>query len=78
MENLAKYNTAFLESFGIDESKLNDLEYESILEWDSVAHMGLIAEIEEAFEIELDIDDVIDFGSYIKGKEILKKYNVEI
>jgi acyl carrier protein len=78
MENLAKYNTAFLESFGIDESELNDLEYESILEWDSVAHMGLIAEIEEAFEIELDIDDVIDFGSYIKGKEILKKYNVEI
>jgi len=78
MENLAKYNTAFLESFGIDESQLNDLEYESILEWDSVAHMGLIAEIEEAFEIELDIDDVIDFGSYIKGKEILKKYNVQI
>ena len=73
MENLIKYNTAFTESFGIDESALESLEYESILEWDSVAHMGLIAEIEEAFEIELVIDDVIDFSSYIKGKEILKK-----
>ncbi len=78
MENKIKYDTAFTESFGIDESALDDLEFESILEWDSVGHMGLIAEIEEAFDIELEIDDVIDFSSYVKGKEILKKYKVEI
>ena len=48
------------------------------MEWDSVGHMGLMAEIEEAFDIQLEMDDVIDFGSYDKGKEILKKYNVEI
>ena len=78
MDNKAKYNAAFIESFGIEESALNDLEYESIVEWDSVGHMGLIAEIEEAFEIEMDMDDVIDFGSYIKGQEILKKYNIEM
>ena len=78
MENKIKYNTAFIESFGIDESALDGLEYESIVEWDSVGHMGLIAEIEEAFDIELEMDDVIDFSSYVKGKEILKKYNVEI
>ena len=78
MGNKIKYNTAFTESFGIDESALDDLEFESILEWDSVGHMGLIAEIEEAFDIELEMDDVIDFGSYVKGKEILKKYNIKI
>ena len=78
MENKIKYDTAFTESFGIDESALDDLEFESILEWDSVGHMGLIAEIEEAFDIELEMDDVIDFSSYVKGKEILKKYKVEI
>ena len=78
MENKIKYDTAFIESFGIDESALDGLEYQSIDEWDSVGHMGLIAEIEEAFGIELEMDDVIDFSSYAKGKEILKKYNVEI
>ena len=78
MENKIKYNTAFMESFGVDESALEDLEYESIVEWDSVGHMGLIAEIEEAFDIELEMDQVIEFGSYVKGKEILKKYNIEI
>ena len=78
MENKIKYDTAFIESFGIDESALDGLEYQSIDEWDSVGHMGLIAEIEEAFGIELEMDDVIDFSSYVRGKEILKKYNVEI
>ena len=50
MDNKIKYDTAFMESFGIDESALEGLEYESIVEWDSVGHMGLIAEIEEASE----------------------------
>ena len=78
MENKIKYNSAFTESFGVDESLLVDLEYESVMEWDSVGHMGLIAEIEEAFDIELEMDDVIDFSSYVKGKDILKKYNIEV
>jgi acyl carrier protein len=79
MSNLEKYKNAFCESFAIDEAALGDnLEYESIDEWDSVGHMGLIAEIEEAFDIELEMDDVIDFGSFNKGKEILKKYKVEV
>jgi hypothetical protein len=25
----------------------------------------------------MDIDDIIDFSSYKKGKEILSKYNIE-
>ncbi len=78
MDNITKYNAAFIESFGVDDTALDGLEYESIVEWDSVGHMGLIGEIEEAFEIELQMDDVIDFGSYSKGKDILKKYGVEI
>ena len=78
MENKIKYNSAFTESFGVDESLLDDLEYESVMEWDSVGHMGLIAEIEEAFDIELEMDDVIDFSSYVKGKDILKKYNIKV
>jgi acyl carrier protein len=77
MTNLEKYRKAFFASFSLDENSLKeDLEYNSISEWDSVGHMGLIAEIEEAFEIQLDMNDVIDFASYSKGKDILGKYNV--
>lgn len=78
-ENLEKYNLVFIESFGVGEQDLNEgLVYESIPEWDSVGHMGMIAGLEEAFEITMEMDDIIDFESYNKGKELLSKYNVDL
>ena len=53
------------------------LNYQDIEAWDSVGHMGLIAAIEEAFGIMMEADDIIDFSSFEKGKEILStKYNI--
>lgn len=77
-ENLSIYKKAFSESFdSIDEeTKLEELEFGSIIEWDSVGHMGLIAELEGAFSIEMQMDDVIEFSSFEKGKEILARYNI--
>ncbi len=76
MENLQKYNTAFMETLGIEEGSLPGLKYQGVANWDSVGHMGIIASLEEAFGIMLDTDDIIDFSSYEKGKDILKKYDV--
>lgn len=79
MTNLEKYVAAFTEGLGVDESVVNStLEYQSIDEWDSVGHMGLIAELEDVFDIEMETDDIVDFNSFDTGKEILKKYGVEI
>ena len=59
--------------------KINDkLEYNSIATWDSIGHMQMIAELEDAFEIELEMDDIINFSSYNKGMEILAKYGIEV
>ena len=38
--------------------------------------MNLIASLEDAFGIMLEMDDIIDFSSFAKGVEILKKYDV--
>ena len=77
--NLENYNTAFTDTFGIDETALNEeLVYQSITAWDSVGHMSLIAALEETFDIMMDTEDIIDFSSYEKGKEILKKYEIAI
>jgi acyl carrier protein len=63
----------------LDESAFeNNIEYNSIPEWDSIGHMSLIAELEEIFGISMDIDDIIEFSSYNKGIEILNKYEVSI
>lgn len=78
MTNLELYNKAFTESFGITEQELPVLEYQAIESWDSVGHMGLIAALEDSFGIMMDTDDIIDFSSYEKGKEIVEKYGVTL
>lgn len=78
MNNLEKYNNAFIESLEITEDQLAGLEYQQVPNWDSVGHMSLIAAIEDAFDIMMDTDDIIDLSSYEKGKEILSaNYEIE-
>lgn len=79
MTNKEKYTNAFVEALEISADQVEGLEYQAIPEWDSVGHMSLIAAIEEAFDIMMDTDDIIDFSSYEKGRKILKEnYNIEL
>ncbi len=73
MTNIEKYDKAFIETFEIAEEQLAGLKYQDIKVWDSVGHMSLVAALEDAFDIMLDTDDIIDLSSYEKGKEILSK-----
>ncbi|MEJ9151447.1 acyl carrier protein [Bacillus smithii] len=76
--NEQKLKSIFSEVLGIDkESVTDELTYNSIPEWDSVAHMALVAEIDDQFDIMLDTEDVLDMSSFAKAKEILKKYGIE-
>ncbi len=79
MNNTEKYKKTFIDSLSIDNDKFTDkLEYNQLPEWDSIGHMTLISGLEETFNITIDTDDIIDFSSYIKGKQILKKYGVDL
>ena len=79
MTNLEKYNQAFIETLGVKGEQLLELEFQSIEAWDSVGHMGLIAALEEKFDIMMDMNDIIELSSYEKGKEILKaNYDVKL
>ena len=78
MSNKKKYDAAFMEVFQIEQADLGDsLEYQSIVAWDSVGHMGLIAMLEDEFDIMLEMDDIVDFGSYKSGVETLEKYGIK-
>lgn len=78
MTNKEKYINAFVEALEVDASVVEGLQYQEIQEWDSVGHMSLIACIEEAFDIMMDTDDIIDLSSFEKGIELLKKYDIEM
>lgn len=78
MSNLEKYNKAFMEALDVEEDQLKGLAYQDVPAWDSVGHMGLISELEDAFDIQFETDDIVDFNSYEKGIELLKKYDIVI
>ncbi len=78
MNNLDKYSKVFEKCFSINKSKLKKLKYQSIPQWDSVGHMTMIGALEDIFDISLEMDDIIDFSSFEKGKKILKKYKIKI
>jgi len=79
MNNIEKYQKVFKDAFGVSSEVLNEeFTYNSIPEWDSVGHMGMIASLEEEFSIMMETEDIIDFSSYLAGIKILKKYGVEM
>ena len=79
MTNVNKYSKIFKTALNISDDKLSEnLKYNEIEEWDSIGHMTLIAALEEEYKISLETDDIIEFSSFKKGMDILKKYNVEI
>lgn len=78
MTNLEKYSEVFCKTFEITADKLAGLKYQDIDAWDSVGHMTLVANLEDAFDIMMETDDIIDLSSYEKGQEILaNNYDVE-
>lgn len=78
MTNKDQLIQCFCDALGVDKAIITDeLEYSSIPEWDSVAHMVLIGKLEEVFDIMLDTDDIIDMSSPKKAQEIIAKYEVE-
>lgn len=69
----------FAESLDIEPQATDwdTLSYRGIREWDSVAHMQLVGEIEDVFDIMLETDDVIGMSSFTVATEILTRYGVD-
>jgi acyl carrier protein len=79
MTNIEKYNSVFVDCFAVSEDQLNEnFVYQCVPAWDSVGHMGMIAGLEDAFDIMMDMEDIVDFESYTVGIETLKKYDIVI
>jgi len=73
MSNLDKYTEAFVSSFSVEAETAPTLRYQAIAAWDSIGHMSLIAALEDAFDIMMETEDIIEFESFHKGLEILSK-----
>ena len=77
--NLDDLRQVFRTSLDLDDNfEVDQLGYRQIEPWDSVAHMVLIAEVEDRFDVMLDTDDVIDLSSFGQCVTILAKYGVSL
>lgn len=78
MNNLKKYKNIFVEIFDVDEAALDDhFTFKEVDSWDSMTHLSLISELEDAFDVMFETDDILHFGGYMNGMEILKRYGVD-
>jgi acyl carrier protein len=76
-ENRRALCSVFAQTLGLSEDQIVDaLSYNQIPQWDSVAHMFLIAALEEKFGVTLDPSDIVDLTSVAKAQEILTNQGV--
>lgn len=78
MANIEKYNDIFKKMFNVSDDELESLAYKETAEWNSMAQIALVAEIEETFDLDFDTDDIFQLKSYVIGKNMLTtKFGVE-
>lgn len=71
MTNIEKYNETFAKVFNVPAYAFDTLEYKQTAEWNSMAQIALVAQLEDAFDLDFDLDDIYDLKSYQTGKKLL-------
>lgn len=77
--NLEKLQAAFLKGLNLSSiEQLPALRLKESPNWDSVGHIALIAEIEDAFELNLEVEDMFEITTFNAAIEILRdNYNLD-
>ncbi|GAA0554788.1 hypothetical protein GCM10010172_41760 [Paractinoplanes ferrugineus] len=79
MSTLQQLREAFRTALDLPaDAPVDDLQYQDNEKWDSLAHMSLIAALEDEFGVMIDTDDVINLSSFQEAIKILGKYGVDI
>lgn len=58
------------------ETDFAGLVYRGVPEWDSLAHMTLVAALETTFDVQLDTDEVLALDSFSAARRILSAHGV--
>lgn len=73
----SKLEEIFIKLFQISPDKFTDGLHQDQLEtWDSMAHLILVTELEEAFDIQIEEDDILAMKTVGDIKTILTKNSI--
>lgn len=68
--------SAFREALEIQgDINTDELVYREYKKWTSMAHMSLIAILEQDFDAMLETDEILQMSSFAKAVEIMKAYD---
>lgn len=78
MTNLEKLNQIFCEVYSVEESALNEEFVNTNVDtWDSIHQLSMVAAIEEAYDLMMDAEDILEMTSYENVKKLLtSKYEI--
>ena len=69
---MKKLNCLFREIIGVSpENRSEEVTMDGTEDWDSMAHMTLITQLEEEFEISLGAEEIMAMTSFSKIEEIV-------
>ncbi len=75
--NNDKLVKCFAEVLGLPiENITDDLAYNSAKEWDSIAHMALVAAIEREFNVILETEEILAMSTVAQARITLQKHGV--
>jgi acyl carrier protein len=71
--------SVFSEVFSLPESAVHDgLVLRDIANWDSLAHMMLIARLEEKFRVQFNGDEIADMATVGDARSALRRYGAGV
>jgi acyl carrier protein len=69
--------SVFEKTFDFDPKRfLAELAPEDVTNWDSIGHMNLVAALEEEFNLQFEVDEIMEMSSPQKILDILKARGV--
>ena len=76
---IKKLKRIMSESLDVPQEELNaESSMDNIGTWTSLAHLDILVNIEEEFDVSFDPEEYLQMTSYIKIKQILEKKGLEI
>jgi acyl carrier protein len=78
MTNTTRLQNAFTRALELPSSTdVTALKYREIMQWDSIGHMALVAEIEDEYGVMFSTDDVLALSSFDKAVELLRAQGID-
>ena len=76
---MVSFKRLFSEFFNIPEENVNDdMKYQDVEKWDSLAHLNFILKLEETYGIALNEKDMMTMNSIKNIKMVLKKHGIRV